>query len=66
MTEMLTEGDNIWVARDGEMVPHLEVKFVDNQYDRASLKNRITAKITMSLQNSPSGPLNSKSPTNST
>ncbi len=46
MSEMLTEGDNIWVARDGEMIPHLEVKFVDDEYDRASLKNRITAEIT--------------------
>jgi hypothetical protein len=44
MEEMLE--DNIWVARDGEMVPHLEAKFVSDEYDRASLENRITAKLT--------------------
>jgi len=43
MDEMLE--DNIWVARDGEMVPHLEVKFVDDEFDRASLENNITARI---------------------
>lgn len=43
MSEMLE--DNIWVARDGEMVPHLEVKFVDDRFDRNSLENRITARI---------------------
>ncbi len=43
MEEMLE--DNIWVAVDGEMVPHLEVKFVTDRFDRASLQNRITAHI---------------------
>lgn len=43
MTEMLD--DNIWVARDGEMIPHLEVKFVDGRLDRASLENAVTARI---------------------
>lgn len=43
MDEMLE--DNIWIARDGEMVPHLEAKFVDDEYDRASLENSITARI---------------------
>lgn len=43
MNEMLE--DNIWVARDGEMVPHLEVKFVDDRFDRASLDHRIVARI---------------------
>ena len=28
MAEML--GDNIWIARDGEMVPHLEAKYVSD------------------------------------
>lgn len=44
MDEMLD--DNIWVARDGEMVPRLEVKYGSDEYDRSSLKNRITAKLT--------------------
>jgi len=44
MAEMLE--DNIWIARDGEMVPHLEAKFVDDEFDRASLEHSITAEIT--------------------
>lgn len=44
MEEMLE--DNIWIARDGEMIPHLEAKFVDDEYDRASIENSITAEIT--------------------
>lgn len=43
MAEMLT--DNIWVARDGEMIPHLEVKYVDDEIDHASLENAISARI---------------------
>lgn len=43
MEEMLT--DHIWVARAGEMVPHLEVKYVDDRFDEASLGNRLTARI---------------------
>jgi hypothetical protein len=55
MEEMLE--DNIWIARDGEMVPHLEAKFVDDEYDRASLENRITAKLTSIDAALPIGPL---------
>lgn len=55
MEEMLE--DNIWIARDGEMVPHLEAKFVDDEYDRASLDNRITAKLTSIDAELPIGPL---------
>lgn len=55
MAEMLD--DNIWVARDGEMVPHLEVKFVDDEYDRASLTNSMTARITGAGAELPIGPL---------
>lgn len=43
--ELLSNGDNVWVARDGEMAPHLELKFVDDDFDRASLENAITARI---------------------
>ena len=55
MEEMLEH--NIWVARDGEMVPHLEAKFVSDEYDRASLENRITAKLTSVNEELPIGPL---------
>lgn len=52
--------DTIWIARDGEMVPHLEAKFIDDEYDRASLENRITAEITSVDADLPSGPLDSQ------
>lgn len=31
---------------EDEMISHLEVTFVDTEYERASLENRITAEIT--------------------
>ncbi|GAA0290883.1 hypothetical protein GCM10009066_01730 [Halarchaeum salinum] len=43
--EMLANGDNIWVAPDGQVTPHLEVKFARDEFDQASLKNAITARI---------------------
>lgn len=55
MEEMLE--DNIWIARDGEMVPHLEVKYVDDEYDRASLEHRITARLARADADLPIGPL---------
>lgn len=55
MAEMLE--DNIWIARDGEMVPHLEAKFVDDEYDRTSLQNHITARISGIETELPIGPL---------
>jgi len=55
MGEMLE--DNIWIARKGEMVPHIEAKFVDDEYDRASLQNRITARLTGIDAELPIGPL---------
>lgn len=42
---MLSEGDNIWVAPDGQVIPHVEAKFVRDEADRASLTNAITARI---------------------
>lgn len=45
MSSMLPRGDNIWIARDGEMTPHLEVKFASDQFDRASLRNALTARV---------------------
>jgi hypothetical protein len=53
--EMLTNGDNIWVAPDDQITPHLEVKFVRDEFDRASLRNAITARI--DGQSIPIGPL---------
>lgn len=43
--EMLANGDNIWVAPDGQVTPHLEVKFARDEFDHASLENAITARI---------------------
>nr|WP_233340515.1 hypothetical protein [Haloprofundus sp. MHR1] len=55
MYTMLSNDDNIWVAPEGEVIPHLEVKFVNDEFDRASLDNSITAEIgTAAL---PIGPL---------
>jgi hypothetical protein len=45
MYEMLDNGDNIWVAPDDQITPHLEVKFARDEFDRASLENAITARI---------------------
>lgn len=55
MEELLE--DNIWIAREGEMVPHLEAKFVDDECDRASLENRLTARITSIDAALPIGPI---------
>jgi len=43
--EMLSNGDNIWVAPDDQITPHLEVKFARDEFDTASLNNAITARI---------------------
>ncbi|RAW46081.1 hypothetical protein DQW50_06320 [Halorubrum sp. 48-1-W] len=43
--EMLDNGDNIWVAPREQVTPHLEVKFARDEFDRASLRNAITARI---------------------
>lgn len=42
---MLAGGENIWVAREEEVAPHLEVKYVADRFDRASLSNAITARV---------------------
>jgi hypothetical protein len=42
---MLEGGDNVWVAPDEQITPHLEVKFTRDEFDRASLENAITARI---------------------
>lgn len=43
--EMLDTGDNIWVAPEDQITPHLEVKLARDEFDRASLNNSITAPI---------------------
>ena len=43
--EMLTNGDPIWVAPADQVTPHLEVKHVRDEFDRASLSDAITAEI---------------------
>ena len=53
--EMLSNGDNIWVATDDQVTPHLEVKFARDEFDRASLTNAITARI--GEETIPIGPL---------
>lgn len=45
MYSNLTAGTNIWVAPDGQMTPHLEVKFPTDEFDDASLSNAIDAHI---------------------
>ena len=42
---MLSDGDNIWIAPDEQVIPHIEAKFVDDEADRASLDQAITARI---------------------
>ena len=45
MYELLDNGDNIWIAPEDQITPHLEVKFARDEFDRASLQNAITARI---------------------
>lgn len=45
MYEMLGNGDNIWVAPEDQLTPHVEVKFARDEFDRASLENSMTARI---------------------
>ncbi|QKY19745.1 hypothetical protein B4589_004870 [Halolamina sp. CBA1230] len=43
--EMLSHGDHVWVAPEDQVTPHIELKFVRDEFDRASLENAITARI---------------------
>ncbi|MGQ4554899.1 hypothetical protein [Halobellus sp. GM3] len=45
MYEMLDNGDNIWVAPEDQITPHLEVKFARDEFDHASLEKAIAARI---------------------
>jgi len=42
---MLTGGSNIRVARDGAVVPNVELKYATDEFDRASIEHAITARI---------------------
>lgn len=44
-SEMLENGDIVWVAPDDQITPHLEVKFARDEFDRASLGNSLTAEV---------------------
>ncbi|MFW5937497.1 MAG: hypothetical protein ACOCSN_01015 [Halanaeroarchaeum sp.] len=43
--EMLDNGDNIWIAADDQVTPHIEGKFAHDEFDHASLDNAIRARI---------------------
>lgn len=45
MFEMLTSGDNIWIAPSDQVIPHLEAKFVRDEADRTSLRDAIVVRI---------------------
>ncbi|MDZ5812656.1 hypothetical protein U4E84_15010 [Halorubrum sp. AD140] len=55
MYEMLENGDPIWVAPTDQVTPHLKVKTVGDEFDRASLSHAITAQI--GGESIPIGPL---------
>ena len=55
--EVLDAGDTIWVAPDDRITPHLDVKFVRDEFDRASLENATTAWIGNEEIPIPIGPL---------
>ena len=44
MYEKFDNGEDIWVAPDDQITPHLEMKFARDEFDRASLENAITAR----------------------
>ena len=45
MHETLEARTNVRVARDGEVIPNVEMKYVEDEFDRASLQNTINARI---------------------
>ena len=47
----------LWVARDGELVPHLDVQYVTDRFDRASLEHRLVARLETVAADLPIGPL---------
>lgn len=55
MHEMLERGDPLWIARDEEMAPHIEISVASDEFDRASLENAMSARI--GNERVPIGPL---------
>ncbi len=55
MDEMFDNEELVWVAPDDQITPHLEVKVERDEFDRASLKNAIKARIGTEMI--PIGPL---------
>lgn len=53
--DQLANDANVWVAPEGQVSPHLEVKFADDEFDRASLENSLDARIGDSVL--PVGPI---------
>lgn len=45
MHEMLSEGDRIRIAEEGEMIPNFEVWFADSQFERTVLGSALSAEI---------------------
>lgn len=43
--EMLSEGDNIWIAPEEQVVPHIEATFAVDEPDRYAIRNALTAHI---------------------
>lgn len=45
MYEMLANGDNIWIAPDEQVIPHIEAKFARDEADYTALENSLTARV---------------------
>ncbi len=45
MFDSLQNGDNIWIAPENQITPHLEVKFARDEFDHASIANSINANV---------------------
>ena len=43
--QMLSGGDRLWVARQDEMVPHLDVTYPNDEFDETSLRESIAGEI---------------------
>ena len=43
--QMLFGGDRLWVARQDEMVPHLDVTYPNDEFDEASLREAMAGEI---------------------
>lgn len=55
MAGTLASGSNVRVARDGEVIPNVELKYATDEFDRASIEQSIVARI--GNEDLPIGPL---------